>query len=97
MMEYREKAEVLAELESFVDGDMGDAIERLEYDEDVMAWAETIRGWMERQGVKSAAITQLQDGSGLSVVKLWLAALLCGLGMEQRGAFYDATEVAISL
>ena len=97
VVEYREKTEVLAELESFVDEDSGDAEVQHEHDEDVMAWAEAIRGWMRSQGLESAAITQLQTGSGLSVVKLWLAALLCGLGMEQRGAFYDAGGVEIWL
>ena len=95
VVEYREKTEVLAELESFVDEDTGEAEVELEHNEDVMAWAEAIREWMERQGIESAAMTQLQAGSGLSMVKLWLAALLCGLGMEQRGAFYDVEGVAI--
>ena len=67
----------------------------LEHDEDIKAWAELIRRWMQRQGIESAAMTQLQEGSGLSMVKLWLAALLCGLGMEQRGAFYDTGGVEI--
>ena len=69
----------------------------LEHDEDPGAWAEVIRGWMQRQGLESAAMTQLQEGSGLSMVKLWLAALLCGLGMEQRGEFYDVARVVIRL
>ena len=47
-----------------------------------LAWAEVIRGWMERQGLESAGITQLQEGSGLSMVKIWLAALLCGAWAE---------------
>ena len=93
VVEYREKTEVLAELESLV----GQDAEQLEYDEDVGAWADAIRGWMERQGLESAGMIQLQDGSGLSTVKLWLASLLCGLGMEQRGAFYDVGGVAIWL
>ena len=69
----------------------------LEHDEDAMAWAEVIRGWMRRQELESVALTQLQAGSGLSVVKLWLAALLCGLGMEQRGGFYDSAGIVIRL
>ena len=97
VVEYRGKEEVLAELESLVGQDLGDAEVELEHDEDVGAWAEAIQGWMERQGIESALMTQLQEGSGLPVVKLWLAALLCGLGMEQRGAFYDAGGVAIGL
>ena len=94
VVEYREKTEVLAELDS-VDEDTGEAEVELEHDEDVGAWTEVIREWMQRQGLESALMTQLQTGSGLSMVKLWLAALLCGLGMEQRGGFYDVEGVAI--
>ena len=94
VMEYRGKEEVLAELES-VDGDVSEVEVELEHDENVMAWAGVIRGWMRSQGLESAAITQLQDGLGLSMVKLWLAVLLCGLGMEQRRGFYDVEGVAI--
>ena len=96
VVEYREKTEVLAELDS-VDEDTGEAEVELEHDEDVGAWTEVIREWMQRQGLESALMTQLQTGSGLSMVKLWLAALLCGLGMEQRGGFYDVEGVAILL
>jgi hypothetical protein len=67
----------------------------LEHDEDIAAWAKAIRGWMQRQGLESAALTQVQNGSGLSMVKLWLAALLCGLGMEQRGGFYECESIFI--
>ena len=95
VVEYREKTEVLAELESLVGEDVRDIEVELEHDEDIKAWAEAIREWMERQEIESAAMTQLQAGSGLSMVKLWLAALLCGLGMEQRGEFYDVGGVAI--
>jgi hypothetical protein len=69
----------------------------LEYDEDIAAWAEAIRQWLKRQGLEDATIVQLQHGTGLSVVKLWLAGLLSGLGLEQRGGFYDGAGVVIAL
>jgi hypothetical protein len=94
VVEYREKTEVLAELESFVEEDAG-GVEQLEYDEDVAAWAEAIRGWMERQGLDEVMFPELTNGVGLSVVKVWLALLLDGFGLEQRGGFYDAGAVAI--
>ena len=97
VVEYREKAEVLAELESFVSEGAADDAELLEHDEDIAAWAEVIRRWLELRGMESAAIWLLQDETGLSLVKLWLAALLCGLGMEQRDGFYDVEGVAIWL
>jgi hypothetical protein len=73
----------------------------LEHDEDIAAWATAVRVWMRRQGLKSAAIAQLQQGTGLSVAMLWLAGLLgeltSGLELEQSGGFYDAAGVAIAL
>ena len=95
VVEYRGKEEVLAELESFVDGDSVDAEIELEHDENIGAWVRAIRRWLELSGVESVAITQLQEATGLSVVKLWLAALLCGLGMRQRGEFYDLNGVLL--
>jgi hypothetical protein len=73
----------------------------LEHDEDVGAWAMAIRLWMEQQELESAAIAQLQQSTGLSVIKLWLAGLLgeldSGLRLEQRGGFYDTAGVVIAL
>ena len=42
-------------------------------------------------------MTQPQNGSGLSVVKLRLAALLCGSRMEQRKGLCDRKGVAVRL
>ncbi|HEY9828903.1 MAG TPA: hypothetical protein V6D19_26085 [Stenomitos sp.] len=95
-VEYREKADVLAELESLVELDASDEFECLSYDEDVMAWAEVVRSWLTRQGVESAAIAQLQEGTGLSLVRLWLAGLLGGFWLEQRGEFYEGAGMVIS-
>jgi hypothetical protein len=41
-------------------------------------------------------IVQLQQGTGLSVVKLWLVGLLGEFEMWQRGGFYDGAGVAIA-
>jgi hypothetical protein len=44
----------------------------------------------------SAAIAQLQNETGRSLVKLWLAELLGGFEMRQSGGFYDGAGVAIA-
>ena len=67
------------------------------YDEDIAAWADAIRGWLKKRGLESAAIVQLQQGTGLSVVRLWLAGLLGGFEMRQSGGFYEEAGVAIAL
>jgi hypothetical protein len=97
VVEYREKTDVLAELESFVGEGAGDDVELQGYDEDIAAWTGTVRGWLKRQGLESAAIRQLQDDTGLSLVRLWLAGLLGGLEMRQSGGFYEKAGVAIAL
>jgi hypothetical protein len=53
------------------------------------------------QGIESAAnswyeaFAQFQQGTGLSLVKLWLAGLLGDLALEQRGEFYDGAGVVL--
>jgi hypothetical protein len=91
----KEQALLLAGVEE--EEELGDAIIQLEYDEDIAAWADAVRVWMQRQGLESAAIARLQQDTGLSAVKLWLTGLLGGLVLEQRGGFYDAKGVAIAL
>jgi hypothetical protein len=42
----------------------------------------------------SAAITHLQNGTGLSVVKIWLAGLLGGLETQPSGE-YSASNLTL--
>ena len=95
VVEYREKEAVLAELESFVDEDVGEELEQLAYDENIAAWAEAVRGWiLERQQADEVAFAELREGVGLSVVKVWLALLLGGFRLRQAGGFYGGVVVA---
>jgi hypothetical protein len=73
-----------------------DLIERLEHDEDVGAWATAIRRYLQQKRVSSAAIVLLEQSTGLSLVKLWLAGLLGGLEMAQSAGFYDEAGVVVS-
>jgi hypothetical protein len=100
VVEYRGKAEVLAELESFVGEDVGDAdagceaIAQLEYDEDIAAWAAAVRGWMQQQQADEVAFVELREGVGLSTVKVWLALLLGGFNLRRSGGFYGGVAIA---
>jgi hypothetical protein len=67
----------------------------LEHDEDVGFWVEIVKEWMEIKGVEQVGFSELLDGVGLSVVKVWLALLLGGFEMRQKGGFYDAAGVAV--
>ncbi|MCG9889719.1 MAG: hypothetical protein MH252_01425 [Thermosynechococcaceae cyanobacterium MS004] len=63
-VEYREKTEVLAELETFVDQGAGDETEALEYDEDIAAWAEAVRGWLKLAGICGGQPTSAEHWVG---------------------------------
>jgi hypothetical protein len=58
---------------------------------------------MQRRGcvllVRSfrVGVVELLDGVGLSVVKVWLALLLGGFEMEQRGGFYDGAGIFVEM
>jgi hypothetical protein len=98
VVEYREKTEVLAELESFVEEDAG-GVEQLEYDEDVAVWAEAIRVWMKRHRINEVMLGELLRGSDLPTVKCWLAVLLGAfdLRLSETKGFYDVGRVLIAL
>ena len=97
VVEYREKADVLAELETFVCEGTGDEVEVQAYDEDIAAWAEAVRQWMRSQGVNEVKFLELMSGVGFSMIKVWLALLLGGFELRQDKGFYDGAGVAISL
>jgi hypothetical protein len=87
VVEEVSKADLLTSLE--VESVVETIWEDLAYDEDIGAWAITIRDWLGHKQVKALTLIQLEKQTGLSIVKLWLAGLLCGFEMKQDGAFYD--------
>ena len=97
VVEYREKTEVLAELESFVDEDTGEAEVELEHDENVGAWAEVIRGWMDLVRVDSISINEIIRETNLSATKVWIAGLLSDLELQQTKDFYDFDGVFLNV
>ena len=82
--------------------DMIDALEDTELKRQALAvsHAENVSDW-----VKSLASTQtqspqrlvdLQQQLGMPLIEVWIAALLGGFSMEQRGSFYQTQEVWVS-
>jgi hypothetical protein len=62
----------------------------LEHDEDIAAWANAIRLWMESVSVESVSIGETIKETNLSAGKVWLAALLSDLELHQtRRDFYS--------
>jgi hypothetical protein len=76
-----------------------DAIAQLEYDEDIAAWANAIRQWMELKEVESVSISEVVNNTQLSAVKVWLSALLSDFELERMSHknkdFYDAEQLIL--
>ncbi|MBL1178179.1 hypothetical protein [Pantanalinema sp. GBBB05] len=77
----------LTEVEAF------NAALSLAHDEDVSTWDQTIALWMTEQRISTIPLMQLQRSIGMPLVQLWLALLLSGYAIEQRGEFYDAQQI----
>jgi hypothetical protein len=92
----RTKAEILAEIESEeIDPEVAyrDAI-ALAHDEDVSAWGEAISARLEEWG-EPVSLLELQGSIEMPLVQVWLALLLNGISLEQRGDFYQTEQVWI--
>jgi hypothetical protein len=59
----------------------------LAHDEDVSAWSGAIAQWMAEQQVSITSLVELQQAIGMPLIQLWLALLLGGYAIEQRGEF----------
>ena len=65
----------------------------LAHDEDVSAWSEEIAQWMAEQQISTTPLVQLQQSMEMPLIQLWLALLLGGYAIEQRGKFYEAEQI----
>jgi hypothetical protein len=65
------------------------------HDEDVSAWNETIFQWMSERHISTISLVQLQQSIEMPLIQLWLALLLGGYWIEQRGEFYDIHQIWI--
>jgi hypothetical protein len=63
--------------------------------EDVSAWIETIVHWIANNS-SPIRLMDLQSALPLSMVEIWLGLLLGDFKLEQRGGFYNASEIWIT-
>ena len=63
------------------------------HDEDVSTWVGTISQWMGEQQVAGIPLVQLQQAIDMPLIQLWLALLLGGFAIEQRGEFYETQQI----
>lgn len=63
------------------------------HDEDVSAWSLAISQGISAMGGEAVTLLELQRAIGMPLIQIWLALLLCGYGVEQRGGFYETGTI----
>lgn len=90
IVEYQDKAEVLAELEPEIQAEelsgKGIALE-VSHAEDVGAWVSAIREYLEK-AKGAVSFVELVKGLGMPPVAVLIGVLLGGFKIEQTGDFY---------
>ena len=66
----------------------------LAHAEDVSEWGDAIQTWLS-QREQAVPLLKLQRSIKMPLVQVWLALLLNGFKIEQRGEFYDLEQVWI--
>lgn len=66
------------------------------HNEDVSAWIQAIAAWMQNHS-QEISLLELQQSLQMPLVEVWLALLLGGYRVEQRGEFYQVEAVWVSL
>jgi hypothetical protein len=69
------------------------------HDENVSEWIRLIESWMQRhmQEQEGIAFLEILRGTGLPVVKAWLALLLGKFELCQQGSFYNSASITVRL
>ena len=63
------------------------------HDEDISSWVGAIARWLEEHQISTIPLVQLQQAMGMPLMQLWLALLLGGYVIEQRGEFYETGQI----
>jgi hypothetical protein len=66
----------------------------LAHDEDVSAWGATISAQLDKWN-RPVSLMDLQSSIQMPLVQVWLALLLNGIPLEQRGGFYQTEQIWI--
>ncbi|GAP99886.1 hypothetical protein NIES2104_64520 [Leptolyngbya sp. NIES-2104] len=66
----------------------------LAHEEDVSQWGAAIQAWLSQRD-QAVPLVRLQRSIKMPLVQVWLALLLNGFAIQQRGEFYDLEQVWI--
>jgi hypothetical protein len=89
------KAEILAYIGELEEIDPEVAYQQamaLAHDENVSEWGATISARLDEWG-QPISLLELQGSIEMPLVQVWLALLLNGIPLEQRGSFYQTEQV----
>ncbi len=91
LMAVLEQLEVIDPIEAYTEA------MSLAHEEDVSAWGSTIEQWFQQENQSEIGLLQLQQAISMPLVQLWLALLLNGFTVQQRGDFYQTEQVWVVL
>jgi hypothetical protein len=66
------------------------------HDENVAAWVETIAHWQQKHPHQEISLLELQRSLQMPLIQIWLALLLGGFTLEQRGEFYQLDGIWVA-
>jgi len=93
---------VVGDVEKLSVLDMIDALDKADLKSQALAvsHAENVSDWVkalaDKQENSPQRLVELQQQLGMPLIEVWIAALLGGFPLEQRGSFYQTQEVWVS-
>ena len=88
-----EKLSVLNMIDALEDDDLKSQALAVSHAENVSSWVEALA---DNQGESPQRLVDIQRQLKMPLIEVWIAALLGGFPMEQRGSFYQTQEVWVS-
>ncbi len=69
---------------------------QIAHEENLSAWLSRIGAWRSEHAGQDVALLELVRSLNMPLIKVWIALLLGGYHLEQRGEFYDTTQVWVT-
>ena len=88
------KLSVLDMIDALEDADLKSQALAVSHAENVSDW---VKALADRQEESPQRLVDLQQQLRMPLIEVWIAALLGGFPMEQRGSFYQTKEVWVSM
>lgn len=95
VVEEVEKTNLLEFLDRFDQEQAKQKALNVAHNEDVSTWIQAINRWIQHHN-QEIALLELQRSLQMPLVEVWLALLLGGYCIEQRGEFYQVEAVWVS-